>query len=134
MLLSDEIIKVLEYLCQKLGVTIDWTSENVMPMFEQLCKNYIKYEIATSVALLIFGLCLAVIGCLFVKPAKRKWMEFCEDGYEGDMVVSVVCWCIFAVLVIISLAIIPTQVIDLIKCITFPELKIFEYIQSLMNQ
>lgn len=31
MQVSDQIIEVLNYLGEKLGVTIDWTSENVLP-------------------------------------------------------------------------------------------------------
>ena len=47
---SQEIINVLDYLYSKFGITIDWTSENVMPYLEELCGRYIQYEIYTSIA------------------------------------------------------------------------------------
>ena len=48
MQISDEIIKVLEYLCTKIGLTIDWTSSNVLPYVEQLCGKFVKWEIGTN--------------------------------------------------------------------------------------
>lgn len=29
--MSEEIIKVLDYICEQLGIAIDWTAENVWP-------------------------------------------------------------------------------------------------------
>lgn len=49
MQISDEIIKVLEYLCTRIGLTIDWTSSNVLPYIEQLCGKFVKWEIGTSI-------------------------------------------------------------------------------------
>ena len=31
MKVSNQIIEVLEYLCQKFGIVIDWTSESILP-------------------------------------------------------------------------------------------------------
>ena len=50
---SQEIINVLNYLGQKFGIAIDWTSENVMPYLQELAARYIKYEIFTSIAWMI---------------------------------------------------------------------------------
>ena len=30
MQVSDEVIKILEYLCQKIGVTVDWTNNKTI--------------------------------------------------------------------------------------------------------
>ena len=123
MQLSDEIIKVLEYLSEKLGVTIDWTSENVMPFIEQLCRKYISWEIATSIAWIVIALIGAIIcGIVFYK------IEKCDS--EGFFLIEIVAF----TLGIICIFVLGVEIFDLIKCITFPELKIFEYIKSLMNQ
>ena len=37
---SQEIINVLDYLCNKFGIAIDWTSENVIPYIEELCERF----------------------------------------------------------------------------------------------
>ena len=50
---SEEIINVLDYICKKLGIAIDWTSENVIPYTQDLCARYIQYEIFTSIVWMV---------------------------------------------------------------------------------
>lgn len=54
MTVSDQIIQVLDNLCEKFGLAIDWTSENVIPYLTTLCTKLVSYEIWTSVAWLAF--------------------------------------------------------------------------------
>lgn len=56
--ISDQIIAVINDLCQKLGFAIDWSADNVLPKIEKLCTKYIKYEITTSYAWIL--LCVAL--------------------------------------------------------------------------
>ena len=53
MTVSDQIIAVLDSLCVKFGIVIDWTQENVLPYVMEIAKKFITYEIATSSALLV---------------------------------------------------------------------------------
>ena len=75
MYISDEIIKILEYLCDKIGITFDWTSNNVLPYLEQICEKFIRYEIGTSIAWLIIG----VICLFFTKWAFKKSKHIKEE-------------------------------------------------------
>lgn len=122
MKVSDEIIKVLDYLGQKIGVTIDWTSKNVLPFVEQLCEKYISWEIATSLLWGFLGIVLFIIGLCFIRPAKNAW------GKDSDT--SVVCWIITIALVIAGVSIALTQGFDIIECKTFPEKAIYDYIKN----
>lgn len=49
MTVPDEIIKVLDYLCEKIGVTINWASsqvsDNVLPYIQEVVRRYTIYEI-----------------------------------------------------------------------------------------
>lgn len=40
-MISDEIIKVLDDLCERFGIVIDWASENVVPQLTVLCEKLI---------------------------------------------------------------------------------------------
>lgn len=51
--ISKEVISILDYLGEKLGVSIDWTSKNVMPYVQELAQRYIKYDIASSALWLV---------------------------------------------------------------------------------
>ena len=48
MQLSNEIITILEYLCDKLGIAVDWSSKNVIPYVQELSirvlENYCTVE------------------------------------------------------------------------------------------
>lgn len=114
---GEEMIKVLDYLGQKLGVAIDWSNQNALPYLEELAHKYINYEIATSVAWLIIGIVILIFGIFLFR--KRKESEVC-------FFVSMICF-------LGSFSIIFFQVMDIIKCIFLPELQIYEYLQYLMN-
>lgn len=111
MTFSNEIITVLEYLCTKLGVTIDWTAENVAPYLQDLCTKIVNYEFWTSVAwivILIIPIILTLI--LFIKIN-------CEDIFI-----------IFSIVTLICLAFIGAQIFDIIECKVFPEKAIYDFI------
>lgn len=122
MQVSDQIIEVLNYLGEKLGVTIDWTSENVLPYVQTLCGKYINWEIATSVAWLVIGLILIVLAIISFKGARNPNID--DEGF---------LYMVFVILLILGVIVMFAQVFDIIKCIYIPELKIYEYVKSLMS-
>ena len=85
MQLSNEIIKVLEYLGEKIGITIDWTSNNAIPYLEQLCGKFIKWEIGTSIGWIVFMFILVIIEISFasVKSLIKDFSSsFVSGGYS----------------------------------------------------
>ena len=77
---SDQIIQVIEHLAQKFGIAINWSSENIMPIVEELCTKYISYEIMTSKMWLIFGavlfILIALIGVMTLVDISNELKEF----------------------------------------------------------
>ena len=114
MQVSDEVIKILEYLCDKIGVTIDWTNNNVLPYLEQLCGKFVKWEIGTSIAWIVLTIIAVIITLIFSKVV--DW-----EGVE-----SVIFWCV----VVAAVIVIGCKTFDIIECYTFPEKAIYDYIQS----
>lgn len=121
MKISDEVIKILEYLCTKIGVTIDWTNENVLPYVGELCEKFIKWETNTSYAWIAIAGVAIVIGLVFAI------LIHCLDGWDG------IEWFIFGMIVLLSMITISVQVFDIIECQTFPEKAIYDYIQMHIN-
>ena len=135
MQVSDEIIKVLDYLCEKVGIAVDWTNSNILPYIEQLCTKFVKWELATSIAWLVIGIILAIVGCCFIKPAIRRWQTYrLNDIIEDNAYISIVYWVIAAVLIFIGIMVISEQIFDIITCCTFPEKVIYDYIQEINNK
>lgn len=127
---SEEIISVFDYLGQKMGVAIDWTSSSVMPYLQELCGKYIDWEIATSIIWMIIGFILLIVAAVcyrYFKPAYQKYVEDWRIDY---------CWYIFAVglcAFILGVIMIGFQTFDIVKCKFIPELQIYEYITNLME-
>lgn len=123
--MSDEVIKILDALTERLGLAIDWSSSNVLPYFQQLCNKYIKYEIATSIIWIVIGIVLLLGGRYLFK--KREYLDDMFFGISGMTIVVII------IVVLTGGFMITTQVFDIATCITFPEKMIFRYLQNIYN-
>lgn len=119
MQVSNQVIEVMEYLGQKLGIAVDFTSENVIPYAQQLCEKYIKYETATSIAWFIFGILLVIIGVAIT-------IFGMNSGAEELSILSIP-------MLIVGVAILGSQISDILKCYYFPEMKIYEFLRNKIN-
>ena len=135
MVFSNEIINVLDYLCNKFGIAIDWTSENVMPYIESLCGKYIRYEVFTSVAWIVIILVITGIIAIALSITHKKACSVNWDSYhrEGVCAAAIVLWIIFVVMAFSSIFVVCSQTFDIIECYTIPEKTILEYLKYLMN-
>lgn len=130
MTFSKEIIDVLDYLCGKFGIAIDWTSENVMPYLEDLCGRYINYEVYTSIAwCTLFGVIVFVTGLVWLIGSivdKHSDRRCASDATEVSCV-------LFFVFLVIGMLVWTSQAFDIIECYTIPEKTILEYVKQLMR-
>lgn len=128
--MSEEVIKILDALAEKFGLAIDWTSANVLPYLQQLCGKYVTYEIATSVAWMLIGICLLFIGKYVIGKAKyclEKYKEdWCSDYDLATVGLGILAGCVIVGGIIIILY----QTFDIITCVTLPEKAIIEELQS----
>lgn len=133
MQLSDQIIQVLEYLAEKMGATIDWNQQNVLPYVQQVCEKYIRYEIATSVMWMIVGSMFIASAIWWIKGYKICVKKYDEAGHmsEWDGVAGARIAAL-AVCVIIGITTVLVQMHDIMRCIFLPEVQIYSYIKSLM--
>lgn len=137
MTVSEQIIQVVDALCKKFGIAIDWTSKNVIPYLTILCKKLVTYEIVTS----ILGIIVALLAIIASVIATKKLYSVFKRGLEKDDKYGDCGWCIGTVFAIIGLVVINVIAIssigqninDVIKCVVFPEMYIFEYIQGIIN-
>lgn len=132
---SQEIINVLDYLCQKFGVAIDWTSENVMPYLEDLCARYISYEVLTSIAWMVIipAITLIIAIPLAIIHKKAKSLDWDYNYYFGVCCTAIIFWIVFGVMAFASICVISTQVFDIIECYTIPEKVILGYLKTLIE-
>lgn len=123
MTVSEQIIQVLDALCEKFGFAIDWTSENVVPYLTVLASKLIAYEIWTSVAWVVITLAITITACGLIRKHKEMFLDgadcfFIPIGLFGGLA---------------AIAAIIVNIMDIIKCLAFPEMYVFEYIQNMIN-
>lgn len=83
-MVSNQIIEVLNDICNKFGLAIDWTSKNVQPYLQELMTKCVAYKFATSIMWLIFGILACTIGSVFAKLAVSSWKKYRETGPISD--------------------------------------------------
>lgn len=132
---SEEIIKIFDYIGEKFGIAIDWSNANVVPYIQELCGRYINWEIATSVVWMLIGFVIL----MFLIPVRKRYKEHKKDykdgkiGYCDYSDYTFTANLISIGLAILGLSFVLTQIFDIIRCICIPELQIYEYITTLMQ-
>ena len=146
--MSEEIIKVFDYIGEKLGIAIDYTQKNIQPYLEDLWHRYITYEIVINslhfaVSFIITLLCLYFI-LRFFKAVKKAdngevdslfyYKKIVGPYSSGDialrdlgfviMFVSCLIGAIFAILTFF-------QLLNLIELLIIPEKFMLELVKTI---
>ena len=133
MTVSNQIIQVLDALCEKFGIVVDWTATNVMPQLEVLCGKFIRFEIWTSVFWMVF-VAVGLMFCWIVFGATRKGAI--ERHYDIDHLVpfvNVVAGVCGVIMILAFFGVVGKQSYDIVEAVTFPEKTLFDYVSGLMR-
>ena len=125
MTVSSEIIEVLDYLGEKFGIAIDWTSNNVLPYLQTLADKFIKWEISTSILWIAIAAFIIVIIITLINL--KGFREINEETYG-------MLWIPIIALIIVSFIVICIQIFDIIECNIFPEKALYDFIKVMLNQ
>lgn len=79
--MSEEVIKVFDYIGEKLGIAIDYTQENIYPYLEDLWHRYITFEIVKH----SIGCAVAVIMLIIALFVVKKLYSFYKQALNGDV-------------------------------------------------
>lgn len=133
MKVSEQIISVLNALCEKIGIAVDWTAANVLPYMQDLCGRLVTYSIASNIAAIIFLIIgLIVIGFVFKFCLKKYQSADCYN--EGPWAFGgIFSGIIFGGLCITCLIVIPGAIMEIIQAYTIPELTIIEMVEKFIE-
>ena len=121
---SSQFIEVLDALCEKFGIAIDWTSQNVVPYLTDLAARIITYEIWTSAAWIVI---VAIVFLIAWKMTKNMCKA---DASDDDWVLGLV---IRIGAGILCFVVIVFQVFDIIEALALPEKTLYDFITRLMR-
>lgn len=137
--MSAQIIEVLNDICEKFGIAVDWTSKNIQPYLKELMAKCINYKLATDIVWLVVGIVLLIIGGVLLRFASnnnRKYHEI-KDYYERmhsnlddvagiQFIITIIAICISIILILYF-------TINLVTCVTFPEKVILDMVRSYLT-
>ena len=143
--MGNEVIKVLDHLCDKFGIAIDWTSANVMPYLQDLMSRIVKYGIYQNVSDIIYCLILLSIVALITRKlykASYKYASIYDETNEYDdksnamffttaFMISLAITVITSIIVLCS---IKASVDEIIELSTVPEKYVIEMIQEQIDE
>ena len=132
--ISEQVIKVLDAVCDKFGIAIDWTNNNVMPYIEQLGNKIVAYDICMSIMWLIIGCTIPLTGAIFIKKflneKKLEAEDKSNDYYftDGSLNGAEDCYFVIGILLVVAIVIGIANIQSIIQGIVFPEKTIIEFI------
>ena len=141
--MSEEIIKVLDYLGEQLGIIIDWSSENVWPQVMDILGRYRLFELVSTGFWLIMEVIMVFSAFLILKRMAKDYMKIKADQEDnfwwrrcyGDNELTGFGWALFIISLLLgvtSVITIPIDIGEMFKWLIVPEIKYLEMLKGLM--
>ena len=116
---SSQFIEVLDALCDKIGIAIDWTSQNIVPYVTDLATRIITYEIWTSAAW------IAIMAIVFLIAWKMTKRDCKADIFEDEWFLG---WFVRTLIGVFCFITIVCQIFDIIEALALPEKTLYDFI------
>lgn len=137
--MSAQIIEVLNDICEKFGIAVDWTSKNIQPYLKELMTKCINYKLATDIVWLVVGIILLIIGGVLLRFAfnnNRKYHEikdYHERMYSNLDEIAATQFIFGGICLGVAVILILYFTINLLACLTFPEKIILDMVRSYLG-
>ena len=139
--MNQEIINVLNCLGEKLGIAIDWTSENVWPQVMDILGRYRMFELVSTGFWLIMEVIMVFGAFLTLKRIAKDYMKIKADQEDnfwwrrryGDNELTDFGCALFIIsllLGVISIINIPIDISKMLKWFIIPEVKYLEMLKG----
>lgn len=130
--MSNEIISVIDHLCQKFGIAVDFASGEILPLIQDFISRCSQYLIATkilSMVICVFFIIVFVAIMFITDKAIKNEKEWAYDKFYKDASLTAFLLTIFsgALIVFLAIAFISNSY-GLVKTIYMPELSVYEYL------
>lgn len=129
---SSQFIEIFDHLCQKFGVVIDWSAQNVIPYITALCGRMTSYIIFKNVILIFVFAGIFYLFWRFTNPSCSKENKWDPDFHYCKSMNSsyVLGWIGRGVVTAFSFGMSITALLTIIKCIYLPEFVIIDCLSA----
>lgn len=146
MTFSEQFKEIFELICEKIGVVIDWSQENVVPFVMDFLKRYVAYNIVEEILLILFSIVLivgvAIVFKIIIKDrarckSKKKDTAF-WDYYSYNKNVDAGFGAVFSfvfggAILVSAIVMFCCGISELLKWCFVPEFQIVEKISYLIS-
>lgn len=113
---AEQIIEILQFIFEKLGIAFDWTVDNVAPYIQKALEKFTSWKTSEYIFWICFGQVLLIIGILLIILDSRMW--------DTGLVV------IGMLMAFIGLIVAAVFSYYLIRVINFPELQFYKWVMN----
>lgn len=129
---ANAIVSVIDALCEKFGLAIEWTSDTISQYLPMILERFTRWQIGKDIFWMCFGLLiLGGIGAILIGIGVRAYKK--EEGilWQEDIEPVPI---VFGILFLIA-GLIVTAVFgyELVKVCTFPEIVLIDYVKGLIR-
>ena len=139
--MDKELCNVIDKIAEKIGVVVDWTSENVLPFIQDIMQRYrtmsiVKNVITMIVCTIIITICVIVVTKMIkgiVNGLKNEVSSIWFDAdYDELSKLSLVTSVIIIIPLLVSVIVLCVAAVDLIGWLYVPEVKLLGILKGLM--
>ena len=136
--MANEIIKVLDELCNKFGIVVNWADQNVLSYVQELSTKCVNWKMGISIVHLIYGIVLLGIGIFGIWGTKYcynkcKTATCSNDRCLWDWGCFLMC-CVCSVSFMGFFIFVPSSIENIITCKMFPEKILIDTIMEMSGK
>lgn len=137
--MDNKVIEVFDYLSEKIGIAIDWTSENVMPQVTDFMERYCIYNIVKCGVWITISLALIFSSVYIIKKVVKGirsgdenniWYQSWNTRNEEIPIVTIMI--LSAVIIVFTICAF-MKIFTIIDWSIIPELKFIEVFSTYLN-
>lgn len=129
---SSQFIEIFDHLCQKFGVVIDWSAQNVVPYITALCGRMTKYLIFKNVILIFAFIGVFYLFWRFSKPCCSKENKWDPDFHccKSMNISYVLGWLGRGIGAAFTIGMSISALLTIVRCIYLPEFVIIDCLSA----
>lgn len=141
--MSAEIINVLNYICDKIGIAVDWTAENVWPQVMDILGRYRILQLIANSIWFIASICVFIVfAILWINVFKSRnfalkehtstfWWEYYSHHNNIDANLGVIILTLFTIIIgTIMIFVLIDSVRNLLTWLLVPEIKYLDMLKT----
>lgn len=144
MTFSEQFKDIFNMLCEKIGIAIDWTQDNIVPYIMELCKRFVVLNIVEQALWLVSGIAIVVVIVFLFKAIFKDYKKCCDtrkdsfwwEYYSDNPWTKVGTIFVFVgsgLGLIFGLITIPCSISELLEWAIVPEVQLIKEITSLIS-